>query len=314
MDGKGTEYLGRLYGMRFFSKTNINFIGSRKIGFVISSLLILAGIISMVLHGGLRYNIDFTGGTLVQLKFEKEVKIEDIREALSSKGYGDSEIKYFGNPNEVVIRAGVEQSADELTSRFEPIIREALPDNPFVEQRLEKVGPKIGKELIVDFMSAIFWAIVLILFYVMWRFEFKFALGAILALLHDVFITLGLFSILDIEISAPIIAAVLTIVGYSLNDTIVVFDRIRENLKVKQKDNSGFGAVVNRSLNETISRTIITSLTTLMVVTVLFFFGGEVLRSFAFALIIGIIVGTYSSIFVASPFVVEWQLRRGSAK
>jgi preprotein translocase subunit SecF len=183
-----------------------------------------------------------------------------------------------------------------------------------VEQRLEKVGPKIGKELIVDFMSAIFWAIVLILFYVMWRFEFKFSLGAIIALLHDVFITLGIFSILDIEISAPIIAAVLTIVGYSLNDTIVVFDRIRENLKVKQKDSQGFISIVNKSLNETLSRTIITSLTTLLVVTILFFFGGEVLRSFAFALIVGIIIGTYSSIFVASPFVVEWQLKRGSAK
>jgi preprotein translocase subunit SecF len=300
--------------MRFFSKTNINFIGARKFGFITSGILIAIGIVSMVLHGGLRYNIDFTGGTLVQLKFDKEVKIEDIRQALSEHGYGDSEIKYFGSSNEVVIRAGVEQTTDELTNRFEPIIREALPDNPFVEQRLEKVGPKIGKELIVDFMSAIFWAIVLILFYVMWRFEFKFALGAILALLHDVFITLGIFSLLDIEISAPIIAAVLTIVGYSLNDTIVVFDRIRENIKVKQKDSSGFASIVNKSLNETISRTVITSLTTLLVVTILFFFGGEVLRSFAFALIIGIIIGTYSSIFVASPFVVEWQLRKGSAK
>ncbi len=297
--------------MHFFSKTNIDFIGKRKFGFGFSGLLILIGIVSMVMHGGLRYNIDFTGGTLVQLKFEKNVKIEDIRQALTNKGYGDSEIKHFGAENEIVIRAGIEQSTDELSNRFEPIIREALPDNPFIEQRLEKVGPKIGKELIVDFLSAIFWAIILILFYVMWRFEFKFALGAILALLHDVFITLGIFSLLDIEISAPIIAAVLTIVGYSLNDTIVVFDRIRENLKVKQKDTSGFIGIVNKSLNETISRTIITSLTTLFVVTILFFFGGEVLRSFAFALIIGIVIGTYSSLFVASPFVVEWQIKRG---
>jgi preprotein translocase subunit SecF len=296
--------------MYFFSKTNIDFIGKRKLGFGFSGILILIGIVSMIMHGGLRYNIDFTGGTLVQLKFEKNVKIEDIRQALTAKGYGDSEIKHFGVENEIVIRAGIDQSTDELSNRFEPIIREALPDNPFIEQRLEKVGPKIGKELIVDFLSAIFWAIILILFYVMWRFEFKFALGAILALLHDVFITLGIFSLLDIEISAPIIAAVLTIVGYSLNDTIVVFDRIRENLKVKQKDTSGFIGVVNKSLNETISRTIITSITTLFVVTILFFFGGEVLRSFAFALIVGILIGTYSSVFVASPFVVEWQMKR----
>jgi len=259
--------------MRFFSKTNIDFLGKRKIGFAFSGLLILVSIISMIGHGGLRYNIDFTGGTLVQLKFENDVKIEDIRQALTSQGYGDAEIKHFGTPNEIVIRTGVDQSAEELSSQFEPIIQAALPDNPFVEQRLEKVGPKIGKELIVDAVSAIFWALVLILFYVMWRFEFKFALGAIIALLHDVFITLGLFSLLDIEISAPIIAAVLTIVGYSLNDTIVVFDRIRENLKVKQKESSVFLSIVNKSLNETLSRTIITSLTTLMVVTILFFFG-----------------------------------------
>jgi len=300
--------------MRFFANTNINFIENRKIGFIFSSLLILSGMFSLILHGGLHYNIDFTGGTLVQLKFEKPVSIEDIRSALTSEGYGDSEIKHFGTPYEVVIRAGLTETADELTNTFEPIIRKAIPDNPFIEQRLERVGPKIGKELIVDFMSAIFWAIILILFYVMWRFEFRFALGAIIALIHDVFITLGVFSILDIEISAPIIAAVLTIVGYSLNDTIVVFDRIRENIKVRQKDSSGFIGTINRSLNETLSRTIITSLTTLFVVTILFFFGGEVLRSFAFALIIGIVIGTYSSIFIASPFVVEWQLRRSKAK
>jgi preprotein translocase subunit SecF len=300
--------------MRFFSNTNIDFLRIRKIGFVFSGILIIIGTISMIGHGGLHYNIDFTGGTLVQLKFEKNVKIEDIRAALTSQGYGDAEIKHFGTENEIVIRTGVNQSAEELSGRFEPIINAALPDNPFVEQRLEKVGPKIGKELIVDAVSAIFWALVLILFYVMWRFELKFALGAIIALLHDVFITLGIFSLLDIEISAPIIAAVLTIVGYSLNDTIVVFDRIRENLKVKQKDSLLFINIVNKSLNETLSRTIITSLTTLIVVTILFFFGGEVLRSFAFALIVGIVIGTYSSIFVASPIVVEWQLKKISAK
>ena len=300
--------------MRFFSNANIDFLGKRKIGFVFSGLLITIGVVSIVWHGGLHYNIDFTGGTLVQLKFDKEVQIEDVRQALSSQGIGDAEIKHFGAPNELVIRTGVEETAGELSGRFESIIRSALPDNPFVEERLEKVGPKIGKELIVDAVSAIFWAIVLILFYVMWRFEFRFALGAILALIHDVTITLGVFSLLDIEISAPIIAAVLTIVGYSLNDTIVVFDRIRENLKVKQKEASVFLSIVNRSLNETLSRTIITSFTTLLVVVILFFFGGEVLRSFAFALIVGIIIGTYSSIFIASPFVVEWQLRKVTAK
>ena len=296
--------------MQFFSNTDFNFIEKRKIGYIFSAVLIIAGLASIALHGGLKYNIDFTGGTLVQLKFDKPVKIEHVRDALTSHGYGDSEIKHFGSDNEVVIRAGLNQTADELSNKFEPIIREAIPDNPFVEQRLEKVGPKVGKELIVDALSAILWSIVLILFYVMWRFELKFALGAILAIIHDVTITLGIFSILDIEISAPLIAAILTIVGYSLNDTIVVFDRVRENLKVKSKSSSGYVSVINRSLNETLSRTIITSLTTMLVVVILFFFGGEVLRSFALALIIGIAIGTYSTLFIATPFVVEWQLKK----
>jgi len=250
----------------------------------------------------------------VQLEFDKDVRIEDVRNALAVRGYGDSEIKHFGEKNEIVIRTGVEKTTDEMSNIIEPILRNAFPDNSFIEQRVEKVGPKVGKELIVKALYAVFWAIVLILLYVMWRFELKFALGAILATIHDVLITIGAFSLLDIEISAPIIAAVLTIVGYSLNDTIVVYDRIRENLKTKQKDSGTYIAIINRSLNETLSRTIITSLTTLMVVTILFFFGGEVLRSFALALIIGIAIGTYSTLFIASPFVVEWQLRTAKAK
>lgn len=300
--------------MQLLRNTNIKFIDIRKIGYILSGIVIIASIISLIMHGGPKYNIDFTGGTLVHLKFEQPVNIEDIRSAISIKGYGDSEIKYFGEDDEVAIRSSSERSIEELSITLENIISEAFPDNPFVVQRVEKVGPKIGKELIVDALSAIFWALILILIYVIWRFEFKFALGAILALLHDITITIGIFSILDIEISAPVIAAVLTIVGYSLNDTIVVFDRIRENLKIKQKSADAFLSTVNRSLNETLSRTIITSLTTLFVVTILFFFGGEVLRSFALALIIGIIVGTYSSLFIASPTVVELQLRKSAAK
>jgi preprotein translocase subunit SecF len=300
--------------MQFLADTQIDFLSKRKIGYIFSSILILVGIVSLVLHGGPRFNIDFEGGTMVHLKFDNIVQIEDVRNALAARGYGESEIKHFGSEDEIVIRTGVEKTTDEMANTIEPLIRDAFPENPFVEQRVEKVGPKIGKELIVKALYAVFWAIVLILLYVMWRFEIKFALGAILALMHDVLITLGIFSLLDIEISAPIIAAVLTIVGYSLNDTIVVFDRIRENLKVKQKDSGSYITIINRSLSETLSRTIITSVTTLIVVSILYVFGGEVLRSFAFALIIGIIIGTYSSLFVASPFVVEWQLRSGKAK
>ncbi len=296
--------------MQFFTNANFKFINSRKIGYIVSSALIVISIISLIIHGGPKYNIDFTGGTLIHLKFEKDVEIQSIRTALSAKGYGDSEIKHFGENNEISIRAGLERTSEEISTIMEKYIEEALPDNHFVIQRVEKVGPKIGRELIFDAIKAILWAMILILVYIMWRFEFKFSIGAIAALFHDVTITLGIFSVLDIEISAPIIAAVLTIVGYSLNDTIVVYDRIRENLKLSKKNVADIAGTVNMSINETLSRTIITSTTTLIVVIILYFFGGEVLRTFALALIIGICIGTYSSIYVASPIVVDWKTKK----
>lgn len=295
--------------MRFFVNPNYDIISKRKLGYIFSGTLILISIISLILHGGPRYNIDFTGGTLIQLKFDKDVKIQDVRKALTTHGFGDAEIKHFGEANEVAIRAGLTRTAKEISTDIESVIEKAIPDNHFVVMRVEKVGPKVGHELIIDALLAIFWAIVLILIYVMWRFEFKFSVGAIAALVHDVTITLGVFSVLNIEISAPLIAAVLTIVGYSLNDTIVVYDRIRENMRASKKNLRDLTGTINRSINETLSRTIITSGTTLIVVVVLYFFGGEVLRSFALALIVGIVVGTYSSVFIASPIVLDWKTR-----
>jgi len=297
--------------MRFFKETNIEFVKIRKMGYLVSGILIATSIISLIIHGGPKYNIDFTGGTLVHLKFEKNVEIQSLRSALAAQGQGDAEIKHFGNLNEVAIRTMSEGStSEEVSNLIEELIQKALPDNPFVVQRVEKVGPKVGRELISQALQAVFWSMILILIYIMWRFEFKFSIGAIVALLHDVIITLGVFSILDIEISAPIIAAVLTIVGYSLNDTIVVYDRIRENLKATKKNMAELPSTVNRSINETLSRTIVTSGTTLLVVLVLYFFGGEVLKTFALAIILGIGVGTYSSIFIASPIVVDWKTKK----
>lgn len=293
--------------MRFIRKTNVQFIKVRKFAYAFSLSLIAISIISLILHGGPRYNIDFTGGTLIQLKFENPVKIKDIRSALSAKGFKDAEIKHFGKPNEVVVRVGLIKEKKEVSNEIEDIIKKAITDNPFIMERVEKVGPKIGHELILDAIKAIFWSMILILIYVMWRFEFKYSIGAIAALIHDVTITMGVFSVLNIEISAPIIAALLTIVGYSLNDTIVVYDRIRENLRLLKKGSTELADTVNRSINETLSRTVITSGTTLIVVIVLYFFGGEVLRNFAFALIVGIVIGTYSSIFIASPILVDWE-------
>ncbi|NOX90702.1 MAG: protein translocase subunit SecF [Calditrichaeota bacterium] len=297
--------------MRFIRKTNVQFIKIRKIAYTVSLSLILLSIISLIAHGGPRYNIDFTGGTLIQLKFEKPIEIQKLRAAIGKQGYGDAEIKHFGNPKEVVIRVGNVKQDKEVSTVVEDLIKREVADNPFIVERVEKVGPKIGHELILDAIKAILWSMILILIYVMWRFEFKYSVGAIAALAHDVTITLGIFSLFNIEISAPIIAALLTIVGYSLNDTIVVYDRIRENLKLTKKTTGdALATTVNRSINETLSRTIITSGTTLIVVTVLYFFGGEVLRTFAFALIIGIVVGTYSSIFVASPILVDWEWKK----
>ena len=296
--------------MQFLKNININFIDKRKMGYLVSAILITVSVVSLVLHGGPKYNVDFTGGTIVQLKFQENVVIEEVRTILSTHGFGDAEIKHFGYDDEIMIRVGLDNQDEEAANKIEDAIRAELSANPFVVQRVEKVGPKIGHELIIDALLAIFWAMVLILFYVMWRFEFKFSIGAILAILHDITITLGVFSVFEIEVSAPIIAAVLTIVGYSLNDTIVVFDRIRENMKASKKNLADIAGTVNRSVNETLSRTVVTSLTTLIVVFVLYLFGGEVLRSFAFALIIGIIIGTYSSIFIASPVVVDWKSKK----
>jgi preprotein translocase subunit SecF len=295
--------------MQFFKDPKFDIISKRKMGYVFSAILIVVSIASLIIHGGPKYNIDFTGGTLLHLKFEKSVQVEDLRAELNDIGYGDSEIKNFGADNEVSIRLGVTSELDSTTTIIKDKISEAMPDNPFEERRNESVGPKIGHELIFDALMAILWAMVLILFYIMWRFEFRFSMGAIAALFHDIIITLGVFSVLEIEISAPIIAAVLTIVGYSLNDTIVVYDRIRENLKSSNKNLKDISPLVNSSINETLSRTIVTSMTTLIVVVILFFFGGEVLKTFALALIIGVLVGTYSSIFVASPIVIDWRAK-----
>jgi len=296
--------------MQFFTDTHYEFLKIRKSAYIFSGVLILISILSLIVHGGPKYNIDFTGGTLVHLKFEKNVEIQQVRNAVAAAGFSEAEIKHFGEPNEISIRVEADQSAEEMSSSMDQIIAASITDNPFTVQRVEKVGPKIGHELIYKAILAVLWSMVLILFYIMWRFELKFGVGAIVALIHDVIITLGVFSLFEIEISAPIIAAVLTIVGYSLNDTIVVFDRIRDNLKMTRQKLTDLSEPVNRSINETLSRTIMTSGTTLIVVVLLYMFGGEVLRTFALALIIGIVVGTYSSIYVASPIVVDWHSKK----
>jgi len=293
--------------MRFLKETKIDFLGMRRFGFIISSALILVGLLSLLLKGGPKLSIDFEGGTLVQIQFKEEVEISSIRQALEALDLGKSEIQVFGALNEIIIRLQRSQETETLVDDLNNAILNLLPYETLDFRRVETVGPKIGSELSGKAFLAILSAMIGILIYISIRFEFKFAIGAIAALVHDVLITLGIFSIMNYEISLPIIAAFLTIVGYSLNDTIVVFDRIREN--VKRFKQESFLSIINRSINESLSRTIITSLTTFIVVFILWVAGGEVIKYFAFAMIIGVIIGTYSSIFVASPVLIVWEER-----
>ena len=282
---------------------NINFLGKRKLAVMISGAVILAGLVSILLHGGPLYSIDFEGGTEVQVLFTESTSVESVREVLAEIGYGDATIRGFGNEDEFLIHVKTSTKSEEQVNT----IREALASihgGSYEIRRLETVGPKIGKELKGDMISAVLIAMAGIVIYISIRFQFMYAIGALVALTHDVLITLGLFSLLNMEISLSVLAAFLFIVGYSLNDTIVVFDRVRENAKEKRHDS--FMSVINLSLNQTLNRTVITSLTTLTVVLILLFFGGEVIKPFAFALTVGLIVGTYSSIFVASPVVLAW--------
>lgn len=293
--------------MRFLKETNIDFLSMRRFGFVISGSFILAGIVSLLLQGGPLLSIDFTGGTLAQIRFEEAPDIAKVRSALGALDVGIGEVQTFGTPNEILIRLQLSQNAENLTTELKAALQAQFPGQSIDFRRVETVGPKIGSELKGKAFFAVFTAIIGILIYISIRFELKFAIGAIAALIHDVLITLGIFSILNYEISLAIIAAFLTIVGYSLNDTIVVFDRVRENMKLLK--NIDQKTIFNKSINESLSRTIITSLTTFAVVFILYIAGGEVIRYFAFAMIVGVIVGTYSSIYVASPVVFLWQQR-----
>ena len=302
--------------MRIVKDTKIDFMSKTTYAWFLSGVLLLLGLISLIANRGPKLSIDFKGGTLVAVNFTKPVDINKIRsglENLSIEGqnfdFSNEEIKHFGDETNIAIRiASLENEptkfANKVSERLAEIYPDFLPENrnEFILS-LEKVGPKIGAELSGDALFAIFSALGLILIYISIRFELKYALGAIAALTHDVLITLGIFSILGYEISLAVIAAFLTIVGYSLNDTIVIFDRVREN--VKGLKGSSIRSVVNQSINESLGRTIITSLTTFLVVLILFLVGGEVINTFSFAMIVGVIIGTYSSIFVASPVVIK---------
>ncbi len=287
---------------------NINFLESRKIAMSISAVVLLASL-ALIFFKGLNLGIDFTGGTLVEVRFHQQVEIAEIRKSIEPVGYGKAVIQEFGSPTDILIR--VQNRTDVESAVISTGILDALggyfgPDQVEM-RRVEFVGPQVGEELKTAGFMAVIYTLIGILFYVMVRFKLRFALGADAALMHDIIIVVGVFSLFNIEFSLTVVAALLTVLGYSLNDTIVVFDRIRENfdLNRKKKNPENEVTVCNQSINQTLSRTLMTSLTTLMVVASLYFLGGEVIHDFAFALIVGIAVGTYSSIFIATPIMLS---------
>ena len=279
-------------------KTNFNFMSKRKIAAVFSLLLILASIGSLITQG-LNFGIDFTGGTMIELSYQEDVKLENIRTKLEQNGYGDAIVQNFGSIHDVLIRLPVHASENmaELSNRIVAALQ-ADHDSAIDVRRVEFVGPQVGEELTEQGGLAMLYALFGILIYVSFRFEYRFAIGSVVALVHDVILTLGFFSVSQLEFDLTVLAAILAIIGYSLNDTIVVFDRIRETFLKVRKGTSE--EIVNRALNDTLSRTLMTSLTTLLVVTSLFVFGGEVIHAFSIALLLGILIGTYSSIYIAS--------------
>ena len=367
--------------MRFFGETHIDFIGLRRKAFLLSGIIIAIGITSIVLKGGLKLGLDFTGGIEVHLKFEKSPSVARIRSGLAKIGLSKAIIQQYGKKEEnlVLIRYKVEEASQEIASEIinyrrthkeftalqelrnipgieavgyeelaslftlDPLEKEKVElnqideeslvslirqvthrkiaatieegvkkefeegENSFLIQSINLIGPQVSKELQKSAILAIVFALIGMLIYIAWRFELKFALGAVIALAHDVFISVAALSLANYEITLPIIAAVLTIIGYSLNDTIVVYDRIRENLKTHRKGRIPLKEIINLGVNQSLSRTIITSLTTLLVVSALFIWGGAIIHGFAFALLIGVIVGTYSSDFIAAPVVYSWR-------
>ncbi|WP_020159580.1 protein translocase subunit SecF [Methylobacter marinus] len=285
-------------------KQNIDFLGRRKIALIVSCILLVVSIASLAVRG-LQLGIDFTGGTLVEVGYPQSADLAAVRGALNEAGFGDATVQHYGTTKDVLIRLKPQEgiSNEELSVK----VLEAVNKNtaePAQLRRVEFVGPQVGDELAQDGGLALLFSMIGILIYVAWRFEYKFALGSVAALVHDVIITLGFFSVLGLEFDSTVLAAILALIGYSLNDTIVVFDRIRENFRKFRKGTPE--EIMNASLNETLSRTILTSFTVVLVLLALVFLGGAIIHNFSIALLFGVFVGTYSSVFVASALALTW--------
>ena len=291
--------------MRFFKDAHYDFLAQRKRAYILSGIVLGVGLISLFLHTGLSQGVDFTGGTLFQVKFTEPTSVGEVRDAIGAEGLEGAQIQQFGDSNDYLIRVAEFRETGE--GRVSESVTQALDatygDGAWEFARTEAVGPKVGSELKEKALIAILLSFVLTLIYLAFRFEWRFGVAAVIATAHDITLTFGFLSVFNIEVTLATVAAILTILGYSLNDTIVVFDRIRENLKKRRKDSSE--DIINSSINETLPRTVLTSGTTLMTLLALFFLGGAVIRPFALVLILGVVIGTYSSIFVASPGLLE---------
>ena len=287
-------------------KHNLNFVNYFRKFNILSLILVLISLI-FITFKGLNYGIDFKGGTLIEIRLEnKDIKVSNIRDSLRKINLGDVNVKNFGEDSDFLIKIEEKLNNNEaLITKIKTTLNQDLNEEVNY-RRVESVGPKVSAELLKSGVISIGLALLMMLFYIWFRFEWQFSIGAIVAIFHDVIITLGIFSLLSLEINLSIVAAVLTIVGYSMNDTVVIFDRVRENLK-KYADIKIFD-LTNLSINETLSRTLITSVTTLLALLSIFFFGGEILKGFSFAMILGVILGTYSSIFIANPVLVYFKV------
>ncbi len=298
--------------LEILGKTNIDFMGKRKFAFVFSGIMVLLGVLALIQIGRGKANlgIDFAGGTAVQLKFEQALKIDEARKALEANGLSNAELQEFGLDNKLLIRVKASTTIEEkVAERVVGIFTKEFPGNKFVVESSTEIGPTIGKKLQEDALVAIVISFAGIILYVAARFEFRFGIAAALATFHDVLAVLGAFYVLDKEITLLVVTALLTLAGYSLTDTVVVFDRIRENLRMRRRDTEE--VIINGAINQVLSRTIVTSLTVVLVLIPLTLAGGEVLHDFSLALLWGVIFGTYSSVFVASPLLLLWPGRAG---
>jgi preprotein translocase subunit SecF len=293
--------------LEILGKTNMDFMGKRRYAFLFSGIMVLLGIVALaqIGRGAANLGIDFAGGTAVQLKFDQPVRIDEARKALEANGLGDAELQEFGQDNKLLIRVKASTTIEEKTAeRVVVIFTKEFPANKFVVDSTTEIGPTIGKKLQEDALIAVLVSFAGIILYIAARFEFRFGIAAALATFHDVLAVLGSFYVLDKEITLLVVTALLTLAGYSLTDTVVVFDRIRENLRMRRRENEE--TMINNAINQVLSRTIVTSLTVVLVLIPLTVAGGEVLHDFSLALLWGVIFGTYSSIFVASPLLLLW--------